>query len=47
MIKVESYKIEKDLLDKKNTMVDNSEYGTWEICSSINDAAFKSDAIVY
>ena len=27
-------------------MVDNSEYGTWEICSSINDAAFKSDAIV-
>ncbi len=44
--KVESYKIEKDLLDKKNNMVDNSEYGTWEICSSINDAAFKSDAIV-
>ena len=41
--KVENYKIEKDLADQE---INNNDYGTWEICSSIKESAFKSDAIV-
>ena len=43
--KVENYKIEKDLANKKINNNDN-DYGTWMICSSIKESAFKSDAIV-
>ena len=41
--KVENYKIEKDLADQE---INNNDYGTWEICNSVKESAFKSDAIV-
>jgi len=41
--KVEKYKIEKDLADQK---INNNDYGTWKICSSIKESALKSDAVV-
>ena len=46
--KVENYKIEKDLGDKEmnNNNNDNNDYGTWKICSSVEESAFRSDAIV-
>ena len=44
--KVEKYKIEKDLENKEKNRSDKFDYGTFEVCSSIKDAACKSDAIV-
>ena len=44
--KVEKYKIEKDLENKEKNCLSKFDYGTYEICSSVNDAACKSDAIV-
>ena len=41
--KVENYKIEEDLADQE---INNNDFGTWEICSSIEESAIKSDAIV-
>ena len=44
--KVENYKIEKDLVNQGMNNNDNNYYGTWKICSSIEESALKSDAIV-
>ena len=41
--KVENHKIHKELADQK---INNNDYGTWKICSSVKESALKSDAIV-
>ena len=41
--KVENHKIHEELADQK---INNNDYGTWKICSSVKESALKSDAIV-